>query len=186
MTRSAWLLSLAFGLSACGFHLHGSGEAPPVALKKVYIGGLPSTDTLYAALDTALTVAGASVVSNIQSDAVVLQVNPEETMRSISLNRTGLTREYDLGYVITYEVKTAKGETIEPQQKFKINREQYNDQFLILGKAEEEIQMRQEMREEAAETLVRRLIFLLKDKPELALTAPEPQSPAAEKGEAKK
>lgn len=163
MTRLLLLLLAALNLSACGFQLRGAGSLP-VAMKQIYVSGLPVGDPLSAALTTALTRAGANVVSSAGHNAIRLQLSTDETKRSISLNRNGLSREFDLGYHLTYAINAANGATIEPLQKLKINREQYNDQFLILGRVEEEAQLRQEMREEAADTLVRRMIFLLKQK----------------------
>lgn len=163
MTRYLLLVLIAAGLTACGFHLRG-GESLPLAMRKVFVTGLPTNDPLQAALVSALGRAGAAVVPSAGDDAVVLKVGAGETIRSISLNRTGITREYDLGYNVSYEIKNAKGETIEPLQKLKLNREQYNDQFLIMGRSEETAQIRLEMQEEAAETLVRRMAFLLRDK----------------------
>lgn len=233
MTRFLLLLLAALLLSACGFHLRGTGELP-MAMKKVRIVGLPPSDPLLTVLTTTLIRSGAQVISdsgvpvidplqqsngwtppqttsseqariakltsaelarayemtpkelarvfeitpeeltrakarqeeaqNALIEAVVLQVGTEISTRTISLNRTGLAYEFDLIYRLSYEIKTATGEVIEPKQKVKLNREQYTDQFLITARGEEEVQLRQEMLAEAAEILTNRLSYLLKNK----------------------
>lgn len=164
MARLLLLILATLVLNGCGFHLRGGGELP-AAMKKVYITGLPENDPLRTELQAALTRLGATVTPGPDNQAVVLNVSAEDSQRNLSLNRTGLALEVDLGYKITYEIKNAKGETIEPTQRLKFNREQYTDQFLIMGRSEETNIMRKEMTGEAAETLVTRMAYLLKDKP---------------------
>lgn len=184
MTRYLLLVLLAANLAACGFQLRGGGTQP-LATKKVFVTGMPATDPFYSLLTTALVRAGAVLVASAQDDATVLQVGANQTMNSISLNRTGIAREFELGYNVSYEIKTAKGQIIEPLQKLKLNREQYNDQFLIMGRTEEENQIRLEMRDEAAETLVRRLAYLLRNKDAgNGVEQPQP-SPAAVESQGK-
>lgn len=163
MMRNLFLILLLLALTACGFHLHSVGSLPP-AMQRIQIEGLAENDPLMTALKTVLTRAGANVVHSAEGNDLIVHLGIEETKRSISLNRSGLSREFDLGYNLIYDIKTAKGDIVEPPQKLKINREQYNDQFLILGRQDEENLLRQEMRDEAAETLVRRMMFLLKTK----------------------
>ncbi|WP_054774448.1 LPS assembly lipoprotein LptE, partial [Methylogaea oryzae] len=164
MTRYLLPLLIAACLAGCGFHLRGD-ENSPLRSTKVAILGVSTSDPLWNALTTAFGRAGATVQTSATSDSVVIQLAIAQTIRPISLNRSGIAREFDLGYNVTYEIKNAKGEILDPSQKLKISREQYNDQFLIMGRTEEETQMRLEMQEEAADTLVRRLAFLLRRHP---------------------
>lgn len=164
MWRYLSILLAALTLSACGFHLRGGGGSLPALMRKVYITGIPAQDPLRVSLKEALIRDGATVVPNADKQAVVLQISSEETMRNLSLSRSGLSSEQDIGLKITYEIKTAQGEVIEPSRKLKFNKEQYNDQFLIIGREEERRKIRDEMADEAADTLVRRMAFLLKDK----------------------
>jgi LPS-assembly lipoprotein len=163
MARFPLLLLLAVLLNGCGFHLRGGGDLP-AAMRRIYISGLPEQDLLRMELKSVLTRMGATVTSASDPHAIVLQLSAEDSQRNLSLNRTGLALEIDLGYKILYEIKTAKGEVIEPQQQLKFDREQYTDQFLIMGRSEETAVMRREMVAEAAEALVTRLAYLLKDR----------------------
>jgi LPS-assembly lipoprotein len=67
-----------------------------------------------------------------------------------------------LVFRLEYEVATPGGEILLPRQEIEIRRDYFNDQSSPLGQMAEEGLIRQEMQKEAAQLLLRRIVYGLR------------------------
>jgi outer membrane lipopolysaccharide assembly protein LptE/RlpB len=72
---------------------------------------------------------------------------------------------FDLTFRVIYEVQNPKGDILIPEKELMVRREYFNTQGSPLGQGLEEVQIRSEMEMEAAQTLLRQVVFTLRDKP---------------------
>ncbi|MFM8333009.1 MAG: LPS assembly lipoprotein LptE [Candidatus Methylumidiphilus sp.] len=159
----ALALLAGFALSACGFHLRGSGGDTSFA-QNLYIEGPGSIgSTFVGSFGTALTGAGGNIVSNPAASTAVLYLYQARYLRQpITLNRTGRATGFDLIYRVSFELRGPQGEVLQPRKEFEAKREYFNDQTLPLAQLSEENQIREELEKEAAQTLLRRVAVTLR------------------------
>jgi len=173
LRTAAWGLAACLALSACGFHLRGSDSGNALA-QKLYIEGPGSGGTFLGVFGTALTDVGGSIVGNPAAASGVIHLYRANYQRQpITLSRTGLATGYDLSYRVVYEVRTPKGEVLQPRKEFEIKRDYFNDQTLPLAQLSEEGLIREEIEKEAAQSLLRRVVNLLKQAPADSPAVPE-------------
>lgn len=155
---------VAAALAGCGFHLRGEIPADAKAAN-LYIKGLGPGKSFYQDLAQTLSFAGGQVVSTpAQAGAVIQILRANHIRRPITLSRQGLANTFDLTFRVRYNVTTPSGEILLPDQELEIRRDYFNTQISPLGQGEEEAQMRVEMEQEAAQTLLRRVVFVLNKK----------------------
>ena len=173
LTKMLALAALIPALIGCGFHLRGSGGDSNFA-QKLYLDGPGSTSAFAGVFATALTNVGGVVVSNpAQSTAIVYLHRATFQRQPITLSRTGRATGFDLSYRIIFDVRTPKGEIIQPRKEFEVKRDYYNDQSLPLAQTAEEAQINEALGQEAANSLIRRVVNSLRKKPD------EPESTPA-------
>lgn len=161
MRRSILGFFLASLLAGCGFELRGtSGYA--AELQDLYVEGVQPGTPLMQRINEILHRADVKLAKDRHAASAVLRVlDIDEDTRTLSVSGAGRSTEFDLTYKLAFELTTAKGEVILPRQEIRIDREYFNDQFLAIGRAEEEAQLRREMQMEAAETMARRVAWKL-------------------------
>ncbi|BCX87930.1 LPS-assembly lipoprotein [Methylomarinovum tepidoasis] len=144
-------------LAGCGFHLRGAVELPPdkrvVALQGI---GLDHPFARDLAMFLAL-VEGRLTGDPSQAGSVVVIHGIDQRRRVVSLDEHGKAIEFELIYKVRFEARTADGKPLLPLQTITLRRIYLNTQLQAIGKAEEESLIREEMRREAARTLLRRL-----------------------------
>lgn len=147
------VLILSLVLSACGFQLRGVAD---LSFKNLYIQG--SQLTLSRDLERQLKANGVKVVQKSEDAEVMLELMSESSQRRImSLSGGGLVREFELLYSLNYRIRDAKNPLWGPVQTIRGRRDvSYNDNVL-LGKAEEEARLNQDMRNDAVRELLKRL-----------------------------
>ncbi len=169
-------LAACLALSACGFHLRGSDGGGSLA-QKIYIEGPAANGAFLGVFGTALTDVGGSVVGTpVAASGIVHLYLATYRRQSITLSQAGLSTGYDLSYRIAYDVRTPKGEVLQPRKEFEIKRDYFNNQSLPLAQMSEESLIRQELEKEAAQSLMRRVVHLLKRQHEDSLAPPEKKS----------
>jgi LPS-assembly lipoprotein len=162
-TRSATLAMLVVVvLAGCGFHLRGSsvsGEGNNSFAQRLYLEG-PGAHTGFASVFvTALVAAGGKqVFETAESTAVVHIYQATFKRQSITLSNTGRATGFDLSYRISYDVRSPKNVVIEPRKEFEVKRDYYNDQTLPLAQQAEEGQINEALANEAAQSLLRRVV----------------------------
>ena len=142
-------------LTACGFHLRGTYELPP-HLSPVYLDKDSMSLPLYRELTSRLKSSGA-VTENTTDAASVITVMGETRARSIrSVDSSGRASEYGLRYTLVFNVKSNGSMLIENGTIVR-NRTLLFNPDAVLGVANEEQNLYQDMIEDAAGSLMLRL-----------------------------
>jgi LPS-assembly lipoprotein len=162
-SKRAMLALIVLTLCGCGFHLRGQVELPERA-KVVYLEGVDRGQPFSQQLTELLGFAGGRVTNDRNEAGSVLHVlRSLQERRQISLSRAGKANAFDLIYRIDYEAVTPKGEVLIPRQELEITRQYFVDLRFALGQGEQESQLRTEMEQEAAQALLLRLRYAVKD-----------------------
>ncbi len=169
------VLTAAITLVGCGFHLRGSGGDTSFA-QKLYMEGPGMGSGFVGVFGTALTQAGGSFVSTpADSNGIVHLYRATFQRQPITLNRTGRATGFDLSYRIVYDVRSPKGEILKGREEFEVKRDYFNDQSLPLAQQAEEGQISIQLSNEAAQSLLRRVVNELSKLPKPdAVPAPKP------------
>ncbi|MCP2040671.1 LPS-assembly lipoprotein [Neisseria sp. HSC-16F19] len=152
------ILSAALCLSACGFHLKGTGgldNALP------YRSWAVEGSQMRQPLENALRRSG---------DVDLQAAKPEVTVRITGYDQKKDTSAINIGgntleYLLTLRVEAQayrKGETLGAPILVQVHRHMDYADSEILGKREEEAQIWRDMQQDAARQLVRRLAYLPK------------------------
>ncbi|BFT30175.1 LPS exporter LptE [Alteromonas sp. D210916BOD_24] len=148
-------ITLLFG---CGFHLR-SGPSLPDNINTVAIESARAHAPLARALDKHLNVYGLNAVdkdSQVASNSVHIYLLPEKLDRQLlSVYPSGQVAEYELIYVVRYRVQFPGKEALMAQ--FEVVRDYQDDPDQVLAKSRELDLMLNEMRDEAADIIIRRL-----------------------------
>jgi LPS-assembly lipoprotein len=172
LSYKALVVATCLALSACGFHLRGSGGDNSFA-QNLFVEGTGPTGTFISAFASALTGAGGNLSGAAGTSTAIVRLYKASYIRQpITLSRTGRATGFDLIYRISYDVRTPKGEILQLRKEFEAKREYFNDQTLPLAQLSEEGQIREELEKEAAQTLLRNVVTVLKQAPESAPAVP--------------
>lgn len=155
----AAVLSVSTLLSGCGFHLR-SGPSLPDNINTVAIDSARAHAPLARALDKHLNVYGLNGVDkNTQSatsNTIYIYLLPEQLERQLlSVYPSGQVAEYELIFIVRYRVQFPGKEAIVAQ--FEVVRDYQDDPDQVLAKSRELELMLDEMRDEAADIIIRRL-----------------------------
>lgn len=154
----ATVLIGALALTGCGFHLR-SGPSLPNNINSVAIESARAHAPLARALDKRLDVYGLQRVPTDTAKAVKnvnIYLLPEQLERQLlSVYPSGQVAEYELIYIARYRVQFPNKEPLMAQ--FEVVRDYQDDPDQVLAKSRELELMLDEMRNEAADIIVRRL-----------------------------
>ena len=155
MKKPLLYLILMTTLTACGYHLHGSVDVPEI-MRHIHVRS--ASPQLLAGFKESLNIAGGRLNDMPERGGLIVQVlNEHFDRRSLSLSSTGKANEFELIYTLEFEVLTVTENTvIMPRQTVEVNRDYYNDQQDIMGKGNEEAQIRQEMYLQAVRAVIDR------------------------------
>ncbi len=157
--KKAVILSLALLLSACGYHLRGAFQLPE-NMKNVYVegGSAPLLDQFKQVLKTS----SVNLSSSRTGAGIVIKVTNEEfNRRVVSLSSRGKSNEFELEYRMDYEFANAKDVLLMERQTVDIRREYYNDQTAVIAKENEENVIRNEMYQQAVQSILNRARVVL-------------------------
>ena len=148
--------------SACGFQLRQPVNLPP-GMNKVYVESAAGRSPIASYLNESINLSGAHVTRDRASADLILNImNEQISRRAVSLSSTGIANEYELTYVLIYELQLPDGKIIQPKQSIQVIRDYFNPQINVIGKSEEETVIRNEMYREAVRTLLRRTEIALR------------------------
>lgn len=151
-----WITLLTLGLAACGFQPRGQAPALPAALSPLAISGVDVDHPLYLTLQRRLAAQGSKLVSDpAQAGAVLVLSNLVSRRELISVDRRNKAIEYELIEALTYQVRQG-GHESEPQ-RMTASRILYNPGTSLLARSREEDELRQQLREDLADSLLQRL-----------------------------
>ncbi len=143
-------------ISGCGFHLAGEGEFAS-ELSHTHIKSASSSKELLRLLDKNLRANQINIVG-IDSATALLHILNEETEKVVlTVDNDGKAREFELLLRITFDVKRQDNTILLGQQTIDLNRDFVFDKSDLLGTNEEEQELFDEMRKDAAKLIVYRL-----------------------------
>lgn len=159
-------LVCAIGLPACsGFHLRGADSVmvAPLQGRPVLVTGVDTGSGFGAALVQALQQAGAGIADSQEAAGIrleIVRVNDSRTVSAYSASRQ--VREFNHALEVTFSARrnTPPGsspDTAPVTASVRAERNQIYDGRHVLGVAEEERSIRQELQAEVARLLVVRL-----------------------------
>lgn len=152
-----FLTAAALMLGACGFHLKGSdGASLPAAYRSWRIEG---GQALQLPLETALHQASGRIADAGGTPMTLRIGSVSQNKETYTVTRAAAINEYLL--ILTVEVQALKhGKAVGKPMTVSVRRVLAYADNEILGKQEEEAALWAEMRQDAAEQIVRRLTFL--------------------------
>ncbi len=144
-------------LQSCGFHLRGVVELPP-ELESIYIeGGLPNSQ-MREILRQKLIASNVEVLEQRQESGAVLRILKDETTRRIaSINAAGQPNEYELKYLLSYQLDDGKGQALLAAKSLSQLRTYRYDPNNILSVEEEEFRIKKEMARSAVNQMLRQI-----------------------------
>ncbi|MBT1065583.1 hypothetical protein KJY73_18530 [Bowmanella sp. Y26] len=163
MGRLSVVLIAALLLSACGFHLRGTGLLGD-KVTKVHVASDNQHAPLPRVLKTSLKGYKVQVLPAPQEQEITLYLYPEQLERSLlSLFSTGQVAEYELNYHVRFEVRLP-GQDAQLVE-FTLNREYQDDPNAVLAKSRELNLILDELRKQAADRIIRQLSQLTEQQP---------------------
>ncbi|MGZ5030611.1 MAG: LPS-assembly lipoprotein LptE [Methylobacter sp.] len=146
-------------MSACGYHLRGALELP-ANMKNVYVEG--GSSSLLEQFKQVMKSSSAQLASSRKDAGIVVKIaNEQFNRRVLSLSSRGKSNEFELEYRLDYEFADAKDAVLMPRQSVDVRREYYNDQQFMIAKDQEEAVIRNEMYQQAVQTIVNRARVVL-------------------------
>jgi LPS-assembly lipoprotein len=156
--HALFLLLLGVAVAGCGWHLRGTGanslsqRIASIAVEDpgVYDVGVQVRILLRRSGVPTVGLASAELVLSLSRerfDNRVLSVDPD----------TGKVREYEVGYEIMLSLRRRDGTLIIAPEALELQRDYTFDETAVLGEFVQVTTLRREIREEAAESIVRRI-----------------------------
>ena len=153
LKRSIIVLGLAFLMTACGFHLRGTGTTQ-MALNELNFTARDALSPLGKMVKESLINNKVQVSS---SAPFTLYVGPEETtQRTASFTAGTRSAEYTLTTAVSYELRSGKLPTLL-QDRIEVQRTYAHNQNNVTGSGQEESLLREEMRRDLVMQLMMRL-----------------------------
>ncbi len=162
-------------MSACGYRLAGKADLDPI---------FESTHVSYqgrgrgiAELIEKQFEANAYEIVSVDKATAIVDVLYENTAREIlSLDDDGKVREYELILSVGVQVKDAEGKVLVTSQEIRLSRDFLFEINELLGNANEEQKIYQEMRADASRLILYRLQAISVDIDESGTTAEQATS----------
>lgn len=149
----AMVAGLCLAFTACGFHLRG-GETLPASMARTHLALADENGDLARALRPLLESAGAKLVPGSE-DAATLLVTQDRMHREIlTVGAQARVNEFQLRYNVTFTVRNAAGKTLVPERTLELTRDFTFDEASVLGKANEEALLREELYAEMARLIL--------------------------------
>lgn len=143
-------------LSGCGYQLAGKAELDPV-FKHTHVSHQAGGQRIAALLEKQFTINGVNLVDAGQA-SVRVNVLYEHTSREVlSLDETGKVREYQLILKTAVDIRDPAGRLLVKSAEIRLTRDFLFEINQVLGKANEEQQIYQEMREDIARLILYRM-----------------------------
>ncbi|MGZ8152532.1 MAG: LPS-assembly lipoprotein LptE [Methylovulum sp.] len=159
LTKKAVVFVMALLLSACGYHLRGALELP-ANMKNIYVEG--ASGPLLEHFRQIMKASSVQLADSRKGAGIVVKIaNEDFNRRVLSLSTRGKSNEFELVYRLDYAFANASDAQLMGRQTVEIRREYYNDQQFIIAKDNEEAVIRNEMYQQAVNTIVNRARVVL-------------------------
>lgn len=145
----------AFLVQGCGFHLRGRFDLAPV-MKALYV---ESTERdLTGELEQALRTSGAEIVQDPAVATATLRMTDIQYERIVrTIDTRGKVNGYTLQYTARFLVDNAAGKTIYNEAAVQVQRNFDFDPTQVLQAEREEESLREDMRQDLVQQILRRL-----------------------------
>ncbi len=142
-------------LTGCGFELRGRASLPD-DIRSVHVN---APAELRDELQIFLEGGGAELVESGSGADVTINLSDETYDRRVLTvdPNTGKEREFELAYSVAFDVKRANGTAVVSRQSVSLIRDYVFDPDAVIGKSREESVLREEMRRDAAQQILRRI-----------------------------
>lgn len=155
------LLLVLLALGGCGFQLRGQAELPP-ELSRIFIQTRQPTravvSPLAQTLRRSLAANGVSVVESLdQADAVLRIIDEDLDRRTLASGPDGSAREYTLDYSVAYSLMGADEQVLLEPNRLTLTRDVLYNEVDVLGRDEGEDIVLNDMVNDAAYSIIRRL-----------------------------
>ncbi len=154
--KKTYLASLLVLLifSGCGFQMRGNWELPPSMNQTGLQGG---SHQLYRELKKGFSAAGASISRESQSGPRLRIIEELFDKRTLSIDATGKALEYEIFYVLKFEVLAANGSIMVEPQRLNLVRDFLYVSGDVYGTSRQEKLLRDQMYEEMVDLILRRI-----------------------------
>lgn len=152
--KITFLASLFVLLSACGWHLRGQVDLP-LALRILDLNVTAADYTTQSALKQALLSNG--VTLSAEADYQLKVLSERANKRTLAVTSNAKASEYELIQTLSFVLLDSKGQVVSDEVEIKSFRTQQYDADAAIGKAQEETNMRREMKFDNANKLLLRL-----------------------------
>ncbi len=144
-------------LSGCGFQLRG-GVSLPASLSPVHIQGIGQQDALHRELTQLIRYGDLETTDHRQQAGSVLLISHRSSDRRVlSVDGNGKVAEYELHEGVRFTLLDGKGRTLVESQPVDTLTTYLNSETEVLGKQQEEQQLRDDIRRDLAAQIMRRL-----------------------------
>lgn len=152
--KKVLIIICAVFLFSCGYHLRGSVNVPD-EMRRVYVQN--ASPDLHSAFGNVLQYSEGAMVNSLSEAGMVVNVLDERmNRRAISLSGTGKANEFELHYLLDYQLLDDQGGALTPVESIDLIRNYFNQQDQVIGKANEEQVIREEMYRQAVQAIVRK------------------------------
>lgn len=153
LTRILVVPALCLALAACGFQLRGSADLP-AAMDRTHLALADENGELGRALRPLLASAGAELVDH-DDGAATLLISQDQMQREIlTVGAQARVNEFELNYQVRFTLRDAGGRTLVDERVLELNRDFTFDEASVLGKANEEDLLREELYGEMARLIL--------------------------------
>jgi len=160
MIRYLLIMLLGFSFIAvegCGFHLRGSAVLPD-SLKTMYIQGVNTQRGIGRDLKKGLERNGVVVLETYQDGSAILSVlDYLNERRVLSVDSSAKVNEYRLYGMLRFSVADSDGKTLLGSREVEAVRDFRFEQNQVLGKDEEETELRQQVDQQLVQSVLRML-----------------------------
>lgn len=149
-----FLVVLSLALAACGFQLRGHA-AVPESMSRTRLVLPDENGDLGRALRPLLRSNGVELVEDPGEPAAQLTVLSDRMQRQIlTVGAQTRVNEFQLNYKVRLTARDPEGNVLLPERELELNRDYTFDEASVLGKANEEALLREEMYREMARLIL--------------------------------
>lgn len=143
-------------LSGCGYRLAGKADLDPV-FDQTHVAYVGNGKRVADLLEVRLRANEVNLVGREDATAVISILYDYSEKNIQSLDNDGNVREYELVLEVRFDVADSEGKKLLAPQELRLSRDLLFDVNDVLGVQEEERQLYDEMREDAARLVLYRI-----------------------------
>jgi LPS-assembly lipoprotein len=156
MVKLCCALLVAGLLSACGFHLRGSGGQYNMPFQSIYLA-FAETSPLGTELRRNLRAQTTIETDPAKAQALFEVISETRGKTILSLNSQGRVREYNLTSTLVFRVRDAKGAELLAPTEISLKRSISFNETQTLAKESEEVLLYRDMQSDLVQQILRRL-----------------------------